>query len=110
MLKRILVLLLLPAFSIANEVSDLEEIVVIGSTEDVSSVPGSGIALNIEQLERYDHIDLHQIMSVVPGVYTREEDGFGLRPNIGIRGAAAERSQKITIMVCSRSKAGLKKF
>ena len=98
MLKRILVLLLLPAFSIANEVSDLEEIVVIGSTEDVSSVPGSGLALNIEQLERYDHIDLHQIMAVVPGVYTREEDGFGLRPNIGIRGAAAERSQKITIM------------
>ena len=98
MLKRILVLLLLPAFSIANDVSDLEEIVVIGSTEDVSSVPGSGLALNIEQLERYDHIDLHQIMAVVPGVYTREEDGFGLRPNIGIRGAAAERSQKITIM------------
>ena len=98
MLKRILVLLLLPVFSIANEVSDLEEIVVIGSTEDVSSVPGSGLALNIEQLERYDHIDLHQIMAVVPGVYTREEDGFGLRPNIGIRGAAAERSQKITIM------------
>ncbi len=98
MLKRILVLLLLPAVSIANDVSDLEEIVVIGSTEDVSSVPGSGLALNIEQLERYDHIDLHQIMAVVPGVYTREEDGFGLRPNIGIRGAAAERSQKITIM------------
>ena len=98
MIKRILALLLLPAFSIANDVSDLEEIVVIGSTEDVSSVPGSGLALNIEQLERYDHIDLHQIMAVVPGVYTREEDGFGLRPNIGIRGAAAERSQKITIM------------
>ena len=98
MLKRILVLLLLPAVSMANDVSDLEEIVVIGSTEDVSSVPGSGLALNIEQLERYDHIDLHQIMAVVPGVYTREEDGFGLRPNIGIRGAAAERSQKITIM------------
>ena len=98
MIKRILALLLLPAFSIANDVSDLEEIVVIGSTEDVSSVPGSGLALNIEQLERYDHIELHQIMAVVPGVYTREEDGFGLRPNIGIRGAAAERSQKITIM------------
>jgi Fe(3+) dicitrate transport protein len=78
--------------------NDLEEIVVLGSMGDVSSVPGSGVAIDLEQLERFDYTDLHQVLAKVPGVYIREEDGYGLRPNIGIRGAVAERSQKITIM------------
>ncbi len=78
--------------------NDLAEVVVVGSMADVSAVPGSGMAIDLEQLERFDYIDLHQVLSSVPGVYVREEDGYGLRPNIGIRGAVAERSQKITIM------------
>ena len=45
-----------------------------------------------------DYTDLNQILSSIPGIYFREEDGFGLRPNIGIRGATTDRSQKITMM------------
>ena len=71
--------------------NDLAEIVVVGSMSDVSTVPGSGVAIDLEQLERFDYIDLHQVLSSVPGVYVREEDGYGLRPNIGIRGAVARR-------------------
>ncbi|MFT5560993.1 MAG: Fe(3+) dicitrate transport protein [Litorivivens sp.] len=79
--------------------SDLmEDIVVIGSMNDVRRVPGSGKSLDELTLERFDFTDLGQLLGGVPGVYIREEDGYGLRPNIGIRGAAAERSQKITIM------------
>ena len=73
----------------------IEQVLVIGVRH---RVPGSGSIIANEELERFDHTDLNQVMAAVPGVYVREEDGFGLRPNIGIRGAAAERSQKITIM------------
>ncbi len=80
----------------SDEVFDrIEQVLVIGARH---RVPGSGTTVASEELERFDHIDINQVMSAVPGVYVREEDGFGLRPNIGIRGAAAERSQKITIM------------
>ena len=34
----------------------------------------------------------------MPGVYARGEDGFGLRPNIGIRGVNPDRSKKVTLM------------
>ncbi|MCY4212420.1 MAG: TonB-dependent receptor [Gammaproteobacteria bacterium] len=73
----------------------IEQVLVIGVRQ---RVPGSGSVVVSEELERFDHTDINQVMSAIPGVYVREEDGFGLRPNIGIRGAAAERSQKVTIM------------
>ncbi len=73
----------------------IEQVLVIGVRE---TVPGSGSVVSTEELERFDPTDMHQAISAVPGIYVREEDGFGLRPNIGIRGAAAERSQKITLM------------
>ena len=72
-----------------------EQIIVIGTR---NTVPGSGDVIDRVELDRFDHVDVNQVMSSLPGVYVREEDGFGLRPNIGIRGAAAERSQKITLL------------
>ena len=82
----------------APGVAEIEELVVIGSRAQADVVAGSGTVVDQEALERFDYVDLNQVLSAVPGVYVREEDGFGLRPNIGIRGAAPERSQKIAMM------------
>ena len=59
---------------------------------------GSAHAVGAKQLDRYEYDDIHRVLAEVPGVYVREEDGYGLRPNIGMRGAAAERSAKVTLM------------
>ena len=76
----------------------VEEVVVIGTKDRALNLPGSGTLIEDQELERFDHVDINQVLARVPGLYVREEDGYGLRPNIGIRGASAERSQKITIM------------
>lgn len=59
---------------------------------------GSAHLITTKQLERFEHDDPSKILQQVPGVYVRGEDGFGLRPNIGMRGAISDRSKKITLM------------
>ena len=73
------------------------EILVLGD-EGIPDVAGSAHKINEEQLERFEHDDIHKILATVPGVTVRDEEGFGLRPNIGIRGANSNRSAKITLM------------
>jgi Fe(3+) dicitrate transport protein len=64
----------------------------------LSRTPGSAHVINKKQLERHEHDDAGKILQQVPGVYVRMEDGIGLRPNIGIRGANPDRSKKLTLM------------
>jgi Fe(3+) dicitrate transport protein len=65
---------------------------------DVRRITGSAITLQEEDLERRELNDIHRVLGEVPGVYFREEDGLGLRPNIGLRGANPDRSAKVTLM------------
>jgi Fe(3+) dicitrate transport protein len=59
---------------------------------------GSAHLVSTKQLERFEQDDPHKVLLGVPGVYVRGEDGFGLRPNIGMRGALSDRSKKVTLM------------
>ena len=59
---------------------------------------GSAHRLEAEHLQRYADFDVHRVLSAVPGVHFRAEEGYGLRPNIGIRGAYSDRSGRITLM------------
>lgn len=75
-----------------------EEVLIIGSREDARRVAGSGSVIGQEQFRLEAATDINQLLKTVPGIYIREEDGAGLRPNIGIRGATSERSSKITLL------------
>ena len=72
--------------------------VVTGHAEEQFHTGGSAHSIGEETLEQLDYDDPNSILVSVPGVYVRQEDGYGLRPNIGIRGANAERSRRITLM------------
>ena len=76
----------------------LEGIEIIGDKQTAKQLPGSGYVVDQEQLKTEAIDDINQALKTVPGLYIREEDGAGLRPNIGIRGATSERSEKITLM------------
>lgn len=77
-----------------------ERVMVVGGPEAVGTIPGSAVYLDTSDLNRQQVAfgDIHRHLRRVPGVYIQEEEGFGLRPNIGMRGAATERSSNITVM------------
>ncbi len=50
------------------------------------------------ELEQFNHTDIHRIVGRIPGVYISEEDGLGLRPNIGVRGTGSSRMEKLNVM------------
>ena len=82
----------------AADTSDVESVTIIGSKDDVKDLAGSGAVISNEDLQKAMDTDIAKILSAVPGMFMRTEEGYGLRPNISIRGTAIERSGKVTIM------------
>ncbi|GAA4944802.1 TonB-dependent receptor [Halioxenophilus aromaticivorans] len=78
--------------------SRIEEVTVTVGQDQLQTTSGSASIIDKAQIEAFDAVDLTSLLSQTPGVYIRQEDGYGLRPNIGLRGATSERSQKITLM------------
>ena len=98
----IILFLILASFNLIAQDSDeseyIESVTIIGSKEDVKDLAGSGAVISNEDLQKAMDTDIQKILTAVPGIYMRTEEGYGLRPNISIRGTAIERSGKVTIM------------
>ncbi|GGD92164.1 TonB-dependent receptor family protein [Planktosalinus lacus] len=86
----------------AKKTEILKEIVlssnILGSKFEVKNRTGSAYYLSPQDLQQFGYTDANKILRAVPGVNVFEEDGFGLRPNISLRGTSPERSSKITLM------------
>ena len=90
------ILFFVPAFADEEEV--IESVTIIGSVEDQRKLAGSGQIISNDDLLKAMDTDIQKILTAVPGVYMRTEEGYGLRPNISIRGTAIERSAKVAVM------------
>lgn len=77
---------------------EFEHIQIISHQTSLRTEAGSATLIDEAQLEEFEYDDIHRILAQVPGVNIRQEDGYGLRPNIGFRGVTPERSKKITIL------------
>ena len=95
-------LLLAPSLVLAQDdshsVEEIDTVTIIGRRADVADVPGSAHIIDSEALAAFAQSDILRVLRSVPGVYVQEEDGFGLRPNIGIRGSGLDRSARIALL------------
>jgi len=76
----------------------LEPLVIIGGKDEVYNLAGSAAFLEATDWRKQGYNNINRILGRVPGVYVRDEDGFGNFPNISMRGADGTRSEKVTLM------------
>ena len=89
----------LPLAALAEtEVREIDSITIIGTTSEITDIPGSAHVVDAEELRKFAEADILRVLRTVPGVYVQEEEGFGLRPNIGIRGSGLDRSARIALL------------
>lgn len=77
---------------------ELQQVFITGGANEIQTQPGSATLIDETALEQFEYTDIHRVLNEVPGINLQEEDGYGLRPNIGMRGSSPERSKKVTIM------------
>ncbi len=81
-----------------DDVAVPENVTIIGHRRDPADVPGSAHVISHEDLQTFLQGDVMRVLRTVPGVFLQEEEGFGLRPNIGIRGSGLDRSARVAIL------------
>lgn len=86
-----------------DSIESLNEVIIttdaiVGSKFKAKNKAGSTYFISPKELKTFNYDDVSRILRTVPGVTIQEEDGFGLRPNIGMRGTSPNRSEKITMM------------
>lgn len=89
--------LILQAAPVAVQVS-ITATYLAGTPESLNEVPGSIERISRQTLENARVFNFSEALRKVSGVNVRDEEGFGLRPNIGIRGTNPTRSTKVLLL------------
>ena len=71
---------------------------LLGNAEIVERTPGAVDIIHKKTLESSRVLSSSEVLRKVSGLNVRDEEGFGLRPNIGIRGLNPTRSTKVLLL------------
>lgn len=71
---------------------------LIRDRQGLLDLSGSGAVVTGEELYTSHIFTTNEALRKVPGVVVRDEEGFGIRPNIGIRGMNPTRSTKTLLL------------
>jgi Fe(3+) dicitrate transport protein len=74
------------------------EILIIGEAQNLDRIPGSGALIPMEAIQEARPRDINELIRRVAGVHARDEEGMGLRPNLGVRGLNPTRSAKLLLL------------
>lgn len=76
----------------------LKAVTIVGEAGELANTAGAAQVLDAETLRASRVFTTSEALRKLPGVNVRDEEGFGLRPNIGIRGLNPSRSTKVLLL------------
>jgi Fe(3+) dicitrate transport protein len=71
---------------------------IIGNPDILPHIPGAVNVITARDLASSSVFTLNEAVRKIAGINARDEEGFGLRPNIGIRGLNPTRSSKVLLL------------
>ncbi|WP_052700527.1 TonB-dependent receptor family protein [Methylocucumis oryzae] len=82
----------------SSEAREMPVVEIVGEYDNLQYLPGAAHVLRQEDLFENHVFNINEALRKVPGVIVRDEEGFGMRPNIGIRGMNPTRSTKTLLL------------
>lgn len=80
------------------EIRELPTVGVIGTRDKLETLSGSGTLVDQATLYQSHVFTTNEALRKIPGIHVRDEEGFGMRPNIGIRGLNPTRSTRTLLL------------
>jgi Fe(3+) dicitrate transport protein len=86
-------------FALATAALRAPQVDVIGPTaESLERIPGSATVVTEAALRAQVPLSATEVLRTVSGVHVQEEEGLGMRANIGIRGLDPDRSRSVLVL------------
>lgn len=78
---------------------EMPQVIILGKKDGmINKVPGSAVILNSKEIKLFAPVSLNEVLRKVPGINVVDEEGAGLRINIGIRGLDPDRSRAVLML------------
>ena len=82
----------------SEDTVEMPVVEVVGKPDKKAKLPGSAQVIGRESLDASHVMTTNEALRKAAGVNVRDEEGLGLRPNIGIRGLNPTRSTKVLLL------------
>jgi len=84
---------------LSTQVIEMPQITILEDRKGIfATVPGSVTYLDKKEINRIDPVSGNEVLRRSPGLHVVDEEGAGLRINIGVRGLDPDRSRSVLVM------------
>ncbi len=84
---------------VADAPVEIVGVEVVGSRADaLARLPGSGAVMSAQELHALQPLSANEALRTIPGVNVQQEEGVGLRANVGVRGLDPDRSRTLLVL------------